>query len=314
MAAGISLLVKSVPARAASPETPDECLRRLVSQALASGSITDDSLMVDGFSRSGLDPLSSEQRAGVREHLDLFAPVLAQAQAPSHSPGWDIQILFLEQGTPEQRAMMTSQLRRWFTEDVRQPLRDRSVRYENAQAIREVVLGYRVTVAEMLAEYGDRSATRVIREWSMGESMETEDRDRVIQALARLEDPCHRRWLIPAGVDRVEPCDGSEPLTVRACHRRGESTDCGDPIPAAAARALDHVMSLVPVRRAGPRSEGSRWLSLTGGGRECRIEPAANGKSVIIAESDMHEFGFAWEVESAELAAWVIGWMKTAPR
>jgi len=301
-------------ARTIAAESPEALLRREVAASLQ-GEAMDDSLVVDAFGRVGLDPLTDDLRAGLRGQFDRFAPLLARAQGPIHSPSWDIQLLCLEAGSVAQQAAMTAELRRWFTDEIHEAPILGSLRIENAEGVREVLIGCRVTVAEMLAEYGDRTAIRGIREWSLGESMEPADRDRIIQSLARLEDPCHRRWLIPENPGRVAPCTDADTLVVRACRRTGDATACGDPIPPAAARALREVLHALPVRRASTLSVSPVSLHVSGtNGEDCRLVPASDGRSVFVYEQDMHEYGFAWRADSVELATWVIGWLKTVPK
>jgi hypothetical protein len=296
--------------------SPEAVLRAAVQGALDGGPLH-DSLLVANFGRVGLDPLSEAQRAGIRADFPRFAPLLIRSQGPVHRLAWDVQLLVMELASPAEQAAMVGELRRWFTEDVREAPWEWGSRAESPEGIHEAVVLCRVAAAEMLAEYGDTTMAPRIREWTAKEVMEPQDRERVIQAVARLYDPCHRRWLASVAHDQVQPCGDPEggPITVRACRLDGDARFCGDPIPAAAARALRQVLRLVPVRRVRTLSRSDIFLAVTDArGGDCQLMPAADGRSVTLYESDMQEYGFAWQADSAELAAWVTGWLKTAPR
>jgi hypothetical protein len=257
-------------------ESPEAASRRLVVTALRTGTITDESPLVN-------------------------------AQSTADEPDWDIQLLFLDKGTPEQRARMTGQLRRWFTDDVREaPARDpgRTLGDDDCRA----------TAAEMLAEYGDRASASSIRRWLDRGSIDAAPRERAARALARLDSPCQGRWLTAEGNREVALCPGAGLITVKACWTINGRADCGEPVPIESARYLARTIRLQSVRRVHAPVASTLSLMVTGKSDfEVRIFPADDARSIYLVERDMLGSGLAWRADSPELARWVIGWLKTAP-
>lgn len=291
-------------------ERPEAALRRIVATSLASGSIVEEPALVDGFGQYGLEPLDPGTRAAVRQGLDLFASSLIRAQATTYQPRWDIQLLFLDKASPEQRTHMTTELRRWFTEDVRELPKMPTTSTEN----RPVIELCRVSAAEVLAEYGDKTAAGPIRAWMNKGSVEPTNRERTLQALARLDNPCHGRWLVAEGSNDVALCPGAGLITVKACWFIDGRRDCGEPIPIESARYLARTIRLQTVRRAPLPPRSPLALAISGDSDiDVRIFPSDDARAIYIVERDMQASGLAWRSESPELVRWVIGWLKTAP-
>ncbi|HEX7879572.1 MAG TPA: hypothetical protein VF720_09190 [Candidatus Eisenbacteria bacterium] len=287
-----------VPPEPIPVESPQAALHRMVGAALAAGTVSDEAALAASLGQLGLEPLSAAERNGIRESLDLFTSVLVGAQAPGYEPNWDIQLLLLERGSTEQRARMSGQLRRWFTESVRGADTN-----ENC-----------ARVAEMLAEYGDQASTPAIRRWMDQGSVDSAQRERATRAVARIGNPCQGRWLTAEGINEVQLCPGAGLINVSACWYIDGSRDCGTSIPIESARYLARTIRLQTVRRVPLSTVAHLALAISAKSDiDVRIFPTDDARAIYIVERDMQASGLAWRADSPELAKWAIGWLKTAP-
>jgi hypothetical protein len=208
---------------------------------------------------------------------------------------------------------MTTQLQRWFTEEVREAPQQGPTRVEGDGA-RQEINDCRATAAEMLAEYGDRTAGTSIRRWVGQGSIDAGHRERMTRALARIDNSCQGRWLMAEGSHDVALCPGAGLITVKACWFIDGRSDCGEPVPIESARYLARTIRLQSVRRVHAPTVSTLALMVTGKSDfDVRIFPADDARSIYLVERDMLASGLAWRADSPELAKWVIGWLKTAP-
>ncbi len=187
----LTCLILALPAMANPvPEDVAERFRELVRET-AAGSCPDREALVREFGRFGLDLLTEEDRAAIREHFDRFAPILVDGQRPNHELSHDIEMLFLELASESQLAAYRDALLEWLTEPIDSaPASGSMIILYPEDELPRVIGRHRAAAAEILADLGDERAARAIQALLEEHDLDDESRRSLERSLQRLDDPC----------------------------------------------------------------------------------------------------------------------------